>query len=278
MLETWLRTVFGLRHEPCGDRRRWCGPARSGRGPRARARSAPGRRLGRRSARRRSSSISRRAIAGPKIASPRRDRADGAHDLVLVGALEQVAARAGAHGGEDRVVVLEHRQHQHADVRAGRDDRAGGLDAVRARASAGPSRPRRAASSRASGDRLGAVGGLADDLDVAARVEQRAQPVAEDRVVVGDQDADGHRVAHGVSERAAAARARRVPPPGRGSTAQRAAELGGALAHRGQADAGAACRGRARGRRRRPPRLSAAVRARAATRAAAGRRRAGRRW
>ena len=36
-----------------------------------------------------------------------------------VGALEQVAARAGAQRGEDRVVVLEHGQDQDADVRAG---------------------------------------------------------------------------------------------------------------------------------------------------------------
>ena len=59
-------------------------------------------------------------MRGPKMASPAADGADRAQDLGLVGALEQVAARAGPHRGEDRVVVLEHRQHQHADVRARR--------------------------------------------------------------------------------------------------------------------------------------------------------------
>ena len=42
-----------------------------------------------------------------------RDRPQGALDLDRPGALEQVAAGAGAHGGEDGVVVVDHRDDEH---------------------------------------------------------------------------------------------------------------------------------------------------------------------
>jgi hypothetical protein len=41
-----------------------------------------------------------------------------------------------------------------------------------------------------AGDHLVAVGGLGDDAHVVGGLEQLAQPLAEDRVVVGDGDAD----------------------------------------------------------------------------------------
>ena len=44
----------------------------------------------------------------------------------------------------------------------------------------------------AHGDRLGAVLGLGDDLEVDLVVEDPAQAGAHERVIVGDQDADGH--------------------------------------------------------------------------------------
>ena len=49
--------------------------------------------------------------------------------------------------------------------------------------------------------RLRAVLGLADDLEVVARLEDQAEAAAHERLVVGDQDADRHR-----SPRAGAAR------------------------------------------------------------------------
>ena len=58
------------------------------------------------------------------------DRAEGPADLPAVGALQQVTAGAGSHGGEDRLVVFEHGQHQDADVRAGLSEQPGGLDTV----------------------------------------------------------------------------------------------------------------------------------------------------
>jgi len=61
------------------------------------------------------------------------DPPDRKQDLGALGALEQVAPSAGLHGLEDGVVVLEHGQHQHPDMRADRQDPAGGLQAVEAR-------------------------------------------------------------------------------------------------------------------------------------------------
>jgi hypothetical protein len=131
-------------------------------------------------------SITRRATSGPKIASPL--------PTARI-ALQQVAARAGAHRGEDRVVVLEHRQHEHPDVGAARDDLARRLDAVQLghldvhHDDVGLQLLRH-------GHGLGAVDGLADHLDELVGRQQRAQPSPEDGVVVGDQRADG---IHGTS-------------------------------------------------------------------------------
>ena len=69
---------------------------------------------------------------------------------------------------------------------------AGRLEAVHHRhpdveqAHVGPEAPRER-------DRLGAVGGLADDLDVGLRVEDHAEPRAHEVLVVGDQHAHASR-------------------------------------------------------------------------------------
>ena len=135
---------------------------------------------------------------GPEDRLAAADRRDRAHDVVLIGALEQVALGAGAHGREDGVVVLEHRQHEHADVRALGDDLARRLDAVELGHvqihddDVGLQR-------LGGGDRLGAGRRLAHDLRLAERREQRAEPSAEDRMVVGDEDANAF---HGLLPRA----------------------------------------------------------------------------
>jgi hypothetical protein len=54
---------------------------------------------------------------------------DGATDLFPAGAFEQVSASAGAERGGDRIVVVEHGQHQHRDIRAVGHDAPGRLDA-----------------------------------------------------------------------------------------------------------------------------------------------------
>src|SRR5690606_3365017 len=54
--------------------------------------------------------------------------------------------------------------------------------------------------------------GLGDDLDVGLGVEDQAQPGADDALVIGDQDADGHVVAACRGRVAVTAQ----PPSGRG--------------------------------------------------------------
>ena len=48
-------------------------------------------------------------------------------------AFEQIPARARPHRREDRVVVLEHRQDEHTDIRAAADDLPRRLDPVQLR-------------------------------------------------------------------------------------------------------------------------------------------------
>ena len=76
--------------------------------------------------------------------------------------------------------------------------------------------------------------GDGDDLEVLDRGEQVAHPLAEDRVVVDDEDAD-HAASPPPSGAAPRRRARRAADV---LELDAAAELGGALAHRAQADAG----------------------------------------
>ena len=89
------------------------------------------------------------------------------------------------------------------------DDRARGLDAVHHRHADVHEHDvgRQFARER---DRLGAVGGLAHDLEVGRRVDEHAEAAAHERLVVGDEHAD-RRVAHVMtrsSRRVAAARRR----------------------------------------------------------------------
>jgi hypothetical protein len=46
-------------------------------------------------------------------------------------------------------------------------------------------------------DGFGAVGGLADDGDVRLFLQDHAEACTDEGLVVGDQDADAHRAAHG---------------------------------------------------------------------------------
>ena len=93
------------------------------------------------------------------------------------------------------------------------------------------SRIARSISSRSAElDGLGAVAGLGDDLEVGLGVEHHPQPAADERVVVGEQDA---RLQRDGSCRLAGRHARRtrVPPPGPGLDRQAAADQQRPLAH-----------------------------------------------
>ena len=74
------------------------------------------------------------------------------------------------------------------------EDLRGGARRRRAAASAGPSARRRGRVSTASRTASSPSAACADDLDIRQQPEHRDQPVAHDRLVVGDQDADA--VAH----------------------------------------------------------------------------------
>ena len=119
---------------------------------------------------------------------------------------------------------------------------------------------------------LGAVGGLADDLDLGLAVEQQAQPAADDAVVVGDQDSRRHRCrSQSQLDRRPAAAARSAPP-------KRPAGEHGALAHALQPDAVGGRAGRRSRRRRRAARTTVSRPSGAtSTRDVARRRRGGRR-
>lgn len=60
-------------------------------------------------------------------------RLNRAQDLGFERALEQIAARAGAHRREHRVVVFEHGEHEDANVRAGREDAPCGVNPIHSR-------------------------------------------------------------------------------------------------------------------------------------------------
>ena len=129
MLVRWLLTVFGERNSrsamtevrrPAASRSRISRSrsVSSGNG------SAAGGRVGRRSSRARG----RPPRAEDRLAGD--DRADRADDLVLLGALEQVAPSAGLHRGEHGRVVVEHREHQYGGLRHAGPDPPGRLDPV----------------------------------------------------------------------------------------------------------------------------------------------------
>ena len=132
MFDTWLRTVFGesTRCAVISAFDRPC--ATSSRISRSRSVSS-------------GNAASGTARCGPGEVGhqPPRDgrtedrvaRRHGPHrpdELGSLGALEQVAPRAGLDRGEDRVVVVGHRQHEHRDVGGGVHDPAGRLDPIHA--------------------------------------------------------------------------------------------------------------------------------------------------
>ena len=135
------------------------------------------------------SSTTRAATAGESGAWPawavRIARTSSAGSDVL----EQEAGGAGAQRGEQPLVLAEARQHDHARRRRR-------LAQPRQRRDAVEPRHREVEQHDVGreplrlGDRGLAVGRLPDDLDVVLQVEERAQALAHDRVVVGDQDAD----------------------------------------------------------------------------------------
>ena len=67
-------------------------------------------------------------MPGPKIASPSATARIARRRSSSSASFEQVAAGAGAHGGEDRLVVVEHGEDEHPGLWLLGDDPAGGFN------------------------------------------------------------------------------------------------------------------------------------------------------
>ena len=106
--------------------------------------------------------------------------------------LEQEAARARAHRLVDVLVEVERGEHEDPGPRLAGDEPARRLDAVQPRHAHVHEHDVRLVQAREL-DGLRAVRRLADDGDVGLRLEDHAKAAADQRLIVGQQDAD-----HGV--------------------------------------------------------------------------------
>jgi hypothetical protein len=119
------------------------------------------------------------------------DGADARDELFGWDVFEQESARAGAQRVEDVLVEVEGGQHEHAWRVRALHDPPGCLEPVDGRHAdvheddVGPGATRRV-------DGLGAVLGLGDHVQVVFGLEDHPKPGAHERLVVRDQDADGH--------------------------------------------------------------------------------------
>ncbi len=121
--------------------------------------------------------------------------ADRARDLLGLSVLEDVAGRTGLERGGD-LLLLDERGHRH-DLGLGSLglDAADRRDAIHVRHQ---EIHQHDVGLEAAGhrDAFGAVGGLADHLDVRLEVEEHLESHPDDRVVVDDQDADRRGFGH----------------------------------------------------------------------------------
>ena len=140
--------------------------------------------------------------------------ADCCEQVLGSGVLQKEAGCSGAQRGEGVLVEVEGGQDEHPRVREFLGDPAGGLDAVGAghadvhQDDVGPQ-----PAGQLQG--LGAVRRLADRVHVGLGVEDHAERQAQQRLVVGEQDADRHAAPSSGGSRSRRAKTRQ-PPPGRG--------------------------------------------------------------
>jgi hypothetical protein len=125
--------------------------------------------------------------------------------LLLRRVLEQEAARAGAQRSVHVLVEVEGGEHEHARrVFVSVDDLAGRLDAVHVR-HADVHQHHIRIELAGERDRLGAVCGLADDLDVGFGAQDHPEAAAHKLLVVREQDANRHARAEPSGRRARSA-------------------------------------------------------------------------
>src|SRR3954453_16123060 len=119
---------------------------------------------------------------------------DGPQQVLRLGTFEHVAEGAGAHCREHGLLVVEHCEHQDPDIWCRPDDLACGVDP-------GPVGHADVENEHVGPEQDGLTDGIAtrpgraDALVALDATDQGAQPLPDDRVVIGDQDPNGHRVA-----------------------------------------------------------------------------------
>ena len=123
--------------------------------------------------------------------------AAGLDEVAVDGALEHVAGGAGADRLEQVLLVVVHREHEHADLGLAVRDLTRGLQSRLARHRDVEDRQMDVLG-ECPLDGLVAVGRLGDDLEVGLGVEHHAQSAQDDRMVVGDEDAGLQRGRHAI--------------------------------------------------------------------------------
>ena len=155
------------------------------------------------------------------------DIANAVRERLGIDVLEQVAGRSRRDRREDLRVVREARQHEHADPGRDLEQAADRPDPV----ALGHDQVEEDHIGRrrcGDADRLVGARGLADHLDAVLKTQERAQPFANDRVVVDDEEPD--RRVHAVTS-IGTLTVTVVPAPGRVRMSRRRADLICAFAH-----------------------------------------------
>src|ERR1035441_5254171 len=139
-----------------------------------------------------------------------RHRPHGAGQLLTAGVLEQEAARAGLHRAVNVLIEVEGGQHQDPRPAAAPDEQRGCLDPVQL-GHADVHQDYVGIQPSCLRQRLAAVPGLAGDAEVRLGLQQHPQALADEDLIIDDQDAD-HGGPSPIGSRARTAK----PPPGCG--------------------------------------------------------------
>src|SRR5215831_4352592 len=134
--------------------------------------------------------------------------ADRVDELFRLDVLQQEAACTGADRFVDVLVRIEGREDENSRLSAARDDPPRRLDSVDVRHADVHQNDIRVQGAHLLHS-LGPVLGLADDLEIGARVEDHAEAAAYERLVVAEQDADRTHPPPPIGRRALT----RKPPP-----------------------------------------------------------------
>ena len=138
--------------------------------------------------------------AVPEDRLPGRDRGDGAGDVLLLDPLDEIPASPGPHGGEDRLVVVAHRQHQDRHRRRDPGELTGRGDPVEL----GHVQVEQSDVGLRGDDLTHCRPTVSRDrnhLEVRQGSQQGSQAGPHDRVVVGHHDADAHPAPSGIDRK-----------------------------------------------------------------------------